>query len=90
MLPLRDRLKTLRNGLLQLHKSLLDSERAAYERDVERYGTVLNNTKIYAHNLEVLKAIKLFVGAFAETKALPLDQKALIRVRLAVLNGCPF
>src|SRR5436190_6995271 len=30
------RLKDLRNGLLRLHKSLLDFERAAYERDVER------------------------------------------------------
>jgi hypothetical protein len=30
------RLTDLRNGLLRLHKSLLDSERAAYERDVER------------------------------------------------------
>lgn len=34
--PARERLKTLRNHLLRLHKSLLDSERAAYERDVER------------------------------------------------------
>ena len=32
----RERLTGLRNGLLKLHKSLLDSERAAYERDVER------------------------------------------------------
>ena len=32
----RERLKALRNGLLSLHKSLLDSERATYERDVER------------------------------------------------------
>jgi hypothetical protein len=31
-----ERLIELRNGLLQLHKCLLDSERAAYERDVER------------------------------------------------------
>lgn len=30
------RLNDLRNGLLRLHKSLLDSERAAYERDVAR------------------------------------------------------
>ncbi len=34
--PARDHLKNLRNALLRLHKSLLDSERAAYERDVER------------------------------------------------------
>jgi hypothetical protein len=32
----RDRLTTLRNGLLRWHKSLLDAERAAYERDVAR------------------------------------------------------
>ena len=33
------RLTDLRNGLLRLHKSLLDSERAAYERDVARITT---------------------------------------------------
>src|SRR6476620_11332295 len=32
----QERLKNLRNGLLRLHKSLLDSERAIYERDVAR------------------------------------------------------
>lgn len=32
----RDRLTQMRNGLLRLHKSLLDSVRAIYERDVER------------------------------------------------------
>ena len=51
-----------------------EEARPYYERDIERYGTVLNNTKVYAHNLEVLKAIKLFVGAFGETKALPLER----------------
>jgi hypothetical protein len=35
----RERLTQLRNGLLLLHKSLLDSERALYERDVERIAT---------------------------------------------------
>jgi hypothetical protein len=46
----QERLKNLRNGLLRLHKSLLDSERAVYERDVERItstgqylGLVLND-----------------------------------------------
>ena len=32
----RQRLTMLRNGLLHLHKYLMDSERALYERDVER------------------------------------------------------
>ena len=50
MLEIKDRLKTLRNGLLRLHKSLLDSERAAYEHDIARItstgqylGLVLND-----------------------------------------------
>jgi hypothetical protein len=34
--PARERLTDLRNGLLRLHKILMDSERAAYERDVQR------------------------------------------------------
>src|SRR5215469_15712092 len=32
----RQRLTMLRNGLLHLHKYLMDSERALYEREVER------------------------------------------------------
>jgi hypothetical protein len=32
----RERLTELRNGLLKLHKTLLDSERSVYERDVAR------------------------------------------------------
>jgi hypothetical protein len=34
--PAQKRLTDLRNGLLGLHKTLLDSERASYERDVAR------------------------------------------------------
>jgi hypothetical protein len=32
----RQRITDLRNGLLKLHKTLLDSERERYERDIER------------------------------------------------------
>jgi hypothetical protein len=35
----RPNLTALRNGLLRWHKSLLDSERAAYERDVARIAS---------------------------------------------------
>jgi len=35
----RERLTTLRTGLLRLHKALLESERAVYERDVARITT---------------------------------------------------
>jgi hypothetical protein len=61
-----------------------------YERDEQRYGFVLNNTKRYAHNLAILRAIKTFAALFEEADSLPLDLKALVRVRVATLNGCPF
>lgn len=61
-----------------------------YEKDEERYGLALNNTKIYAHSLPVLRGVKGLVGAFLETGALPLDLKSLVRLRVATLNGCPF
>jgi hypothetical protein len=41
----RHRLTLLRNGLLRLHKCLLDAERTAYERDVER----ITSTGQYFH-----------------------------------------
>ena len=31
--------------------------RRYYDADVERYGAVLNNTKLYAHNVPVLRAM---------------------------------
>ena len=34
-----ERLTDLRNGLLSLHKTLLDSERGTYERDIARIGS---------------------------------------------------
>jgi hypothetical protein len=64
--------------------------RPFYDRDIELYGTVLNNTKLYSHNIAVLRTVKELAAGFAETAALPLGLKALIRVRVAGLNGCPF
>jgi hypothetical protein len=37
--PIQQRLTELRDGLLRLHKTLLDSERARYERDIARINS---------------------------------------------------
>jgi len=50
MLDLRERLKALRNGLLQLHKALLDSEKAAYERDIERITSTGQYLELVLHD----------------------------------------
>jgi AhpD family alkylhydroperoxidase len=63
---------------------------AHYETDEQRYGQVLNNTKLYAYNLPVLETMKAVAAGYAKTSELPLSLKSLVRVRIAVLNGCPF
>lgn len=63
---------------------------AFYEQDEATYGTVLHNTEIYAHSMPVLRAVKGFVAEFKDAQDLPMTLKALVRVRVAKLNGCPF
>ena len=46
----RQRLTMLRNGLLHLHKYLMDSERALYERDVERITTTGQYLELVLHD----------------------------------------
>jgi hypothetical protein len=67
----RTRLKTLRDGLLRLHKSLLELERAAYERDVapiksagEYLSLVLNEPAF-----QWLRELSAFIVMIDETLA---------------------
>ncbi len=64
--------------------------REFFELDEERYGRVLNNTKIYAYNTPVLEAMKAVVSGYTKTNALPLALKSLVRVHIALVDGCPF
>lgn len=67
-----------------------EDAREFYERDEARYGRVLGNTKLYAYNVPVLRAMKTLLAGFAATETVPIATKALLRTRVAVLNGCPF
>jgi len=73
MLELRQRLKALRDGLLRLHKSLLDSERAAYERDVTRITTTGQYLGLVLEDpfFQPLRELSQFVVVIDET----LDRK---------------
>jgi hypothetical protein len=70
---LRDRLKGLRDGLLHLHKSLLDCERAAYERDVARITTTGQYFQLVMNDpwFQWLRELSQFVVLIDET----LDEK---------------
>jgi hypothetical protein len=74
----RPHLIALRNGLLRWHKSLLDAERAAYERDVAR----ITSTGQYLQ-FAWLREISQFIVIVDETlaqkePATPLDAARLI------------
>jgi hypothetical protein len=45
-----ERLTDLRNGLLKLHKTLLDSERGVYERDVARITSTGQYLELVLHD----------------------------------------
>jgi hypothetical protein len=67
----QDRLKNLRNGLLHLHKSLLDSERGVYERDVERITSAGQYLGLVLHDpwFAWLHELSQFIVVIDETLA---------------------
>ena len=48
--PIQQRLTELRDGLLSLHKTLLDSERARYERDIARINSSAELLKLVLYD----------------------------------------
>jgi hypothetical protein len=97
----KQRLTDLRNGLLGLHKTLLDSERATYERDIARIGTSAEFLKLvlydpwfaWLHELsefivlidETLDAIDDTLKAEEPPPAIDIDTERLIAQALELL-----
>jgi hypothetical protein len=67
--PTRQRLVTLRNGLLQLHKALLDSERSIYEHDIARITSSSQFLNLLLHDpfFEWLRGLSQLVVLIDET-----------------------
>ena len=82
----RSNLTALRNGLLRWHKSLLDAERAAYERDVARitstgqYLQLVLDDPWFAWLREISQFIVIVDETLAqkEEPAIPADAARLI------------
>lgn len=64
--------------------------RDAYTRERARFGFVLNTTKVFAHRPEIMKAAKELSAAVDRSGLLPRDLLALVYLRVALINGCPF
>jgi alkylhydroperoxidase family enzyme len=61
-----------------------------FAKDRAIYGDLLNPTKVMAHCPPILRAAKLLSAAIAESGMLPKGLAALVSLRVAAINGCPF
>jgi alkylhydroperoxidase family enzyme len=62
----------------------------AFAKESEVFGFVLNTTKIQAHTPGIMKAAKQLSVAVERSGLLPAELLALVYLRVALINGCPF
>jgi alkylhydroperoxidase family enzyme len=61
-----------------------------YAKEQEAFGSVLNTTKVMAHRPGILRAAKQLGAAIERSALLSPELRALVYLRVALINGCPF
>ncbi|HEX7053448.1 MAG TPA: hypothetical protein VF211_05865 [Burkholderiales bacterium] len=61
-----------------------------FAKERERYGDLLNTTKVMAHCPPILRAAKALGASIAQSGTLPKGLADLVSLRVAAINGCPF
>ncbi len=61
-----------------------------FAKETDTFGFVLNTTKIQAHTPGIMKAAKQLSAAVERSGLLPPQLLALVYLRVALINGCPF
>ena len=61
-----------------------------WAREQQLFGATLNPTRIQAHTPGILRAAKQLSVAVERSGLLPPQLLALVYLRVAILNGCPF
>jgi len=61
-----------------------------FAKELETFGFVLNTTRVQAHTPGIMKAAKQLSAAVDRSGLLPKDLLALVYLRVALINGCPF
>ena len=64
--------------------------RDVFARERERFGALLNSTKVLAHCPPILDAAKQLSAAVERSGQLPPSLLFLVYLRVALINGCPF
>ncbi len=61
-----------------------------FAKETDTFGFVLNTTKIQAHTPGIMRAAKQLAAAVERSGRLPPQLLALVYLRVALINGCPF
>ncbi|PYN24118.1 MAG: hypothetical protein DMD99_12125 [Candidatus Rokuibacteriota bacterium] len=61
-----------------------------FAKETDAFGFVLNTTKIQAHTPGIMRAAKQLSTAVERSGLLPPELLALVYLRVALINGCPF
>jgi alkylhydroperoxidase family enzyme len=61
-----------------------------FAKEIDTFGFVLNTTKIQAHAPGIMRAAKQLAAAVERSGLLPPELLALVYLRVALINGCPF
>jgi alkylhydroperoxidase family enzyme len=61
-----------------------------WAREQQVFGAILNPTKVQAHTPGIMKAAKQLSAAVERSGLLPPQLLALVYLRVALINGCPF
>ena len=66
-----------------------DEQRALFDGDVERFGSILNTTRVYAHRPEFLPHLQALTASLTAAGTLGPGLVSLTRLRIAQIIGCP-
>jgi alkylhydroperoxidase family enzyme len=61
-----------------------------FPKERDTFGFLLNTTKVQAHTPGIMKAAKQLSAAVEKSGLLPPQLLALVYLRVALINGCPF
>ncbi len=61
-----------------------------YAKEQEAFGFVLNTTRVMAQRPGILRAAKQLGAAIDRSGLLSKELVALVNLRVALINGCPF
>ncbi|OLC34016.1 MAG: hypothetical protein AUH81_13005 [Candidatus Rokubacteria bacterium 13_1_40CM_4_69_5] len=61
-----------------------------FAKERESFGFLLNTTKVQAHRPGIMKAAKQLAAAVEQSGLLGAELLALVYLRVALINGCPF